>query len=526
MKKLFDKTKINQMELKNRFVRSATWEGLANPDGSCSMELTDFILELAKGQVGLIITSHTYIDKYGQGSIRQLGMYDDRLISSYKKMVEKVHKEGSKIVLQITHAGARALTKTKDNKPLGPSTLEIKDTLNCKEMTKNEIFQTIKDFQKAAVRAKKVGFDGVQIHAAHGYLLSQFLSPFFNKRKDEYGGNVRNRARLILEILQAVRSELGRQFAVLIKLNSDDFIEGGFTPEEMVRVAELLELEDIDAVELSGGMALNISKHSFSRISKDDSKKEEVYYRDAAKLYKGKISIPLILVGGIRSYELAKELVEKELADYISLCRPLIREPDLIRRWQEGDFKKAKCISCNGCFKPARAGEGLYCSPVVWKSGLQRMDSYEEKIKKYIKDNKLKAEHLSFEISCHSVGEAARAVNASAEDFVKNICLIDKEGNLIVAIVKGEDRASTKKIGKALGIERPRTANPQEILEKTGFICGGVPSFGYLATFLVDPKIMEKEEIYSGGGSEKSLIKISSQELQKANQGQVVRIRK
>lgn len=154
------------------------------------------------------------------------------------------------------------------------------------------------------------------------------------------------------------------------------------------------------------------------------------------------------------------------------------------------------------------------------------MNPYEEKIKKYIKDNNIKAEHLSFETSCHSVEEAVQAVNASAEDFVKNICLIDNEGNLIVAIVKGENRASTSKISRQLGIERPRTANLQEILQKTGFTCGGVPSFGYSATFLVDPKVMEKEVVYSGGGSEKSLIKISPQELLKANQGQVIKIRK
>ena len=154
------------------------------------------------------------------------------------------------------------------------------------------------------------------------------------------------------------------------------------------------------------------------------------------------------------------------------------------------------------------------------------MNPYEEKIKKYIKDNNIKAEHLSFETSCHSVAEAVQAINASAEDFVKNICLVDDQGNLIVAIVKGENRASTSKIGRHLGIERPRTANPQEILQKTGFICGGVPSFGYLATFLIDPKVMEKEIVYSGGGSEKSLIKIFPQELLKANQGQVIKIRK
>jgi 2,4-dienoyl-CoA reductase-like NADH-dependent reductase (Old Yellow Enzyme family) len=361
MNKLFDKTKINQMELKNRFVRSATWEGLANPDASCSKKIADMMLELAKGQVGLIITSHAYVNQYGQGSIRQLGIYDDRFISGYKEIVEKVHKEGSKIVLQITHAGGRALAQLINSKPFGPSSLKIKDILSCREITTSEIFKITEDFKMAAVRAKKAGFDGVQIHGAHGFLLSQFLSPFFNRREDEYGGSIENRARLILEILRAIRSELGRQFTVLIKLNSDDFIEGGFTPSEMVQVSIMLESAGIDAVELSGGTGFKISKYSSSRVSKIDSKEDEVYYLDAAKLYKRKISVPLILVGGIRSYELAKELVEKELVDYISLCRPLIREPNLIKRWQEGDIKKAKCISCNGCFVPARAGEGIYC---------------------------------------------------------------------------------------------------------------------------------------------------------------------
>jgi len=361
MKKLFDKTKINQMELKNRFVRSATWEGLANPDGSCSGKIADMMLELAKGQVGLIITSHAYVNKNGQAGIRQLGIYSDQLISSYIKIVEKVHREGSKIIMQIAHAGGRASAKLIKSQPFGPSSLEIKDCMMCREITKNEIFQTIGDFKNAAVRAKKAGFDGVQLHGAHGYLLSQFLSPFFNRREDEYGGSIENRARLILEIIQAIRSKLGRQFTVLIKLNSDDFIEGGFTQFEMVQVSALLELAGIDAVELSGGMALSVSKHSSSRVSKSDSKEDEVYYRDAAKLYKKKITVPLILVGGIRSYEVAKELLEKDLADYVSLCRPLIREPDLIKRWQEGDIKKATCISCNKCFVPTRAGEGIYC---------------------------------------------------------------------------------------------------------------------------------------------------------------------
>jgi prolyl-tRNA editing enzyme YbaK/EbsC (Cys-tRNA(Pro) deacylase) len=154
------------------------------------------------------------------------------------------------------------------------------------------------------------------------------------------------------------------------------------------------------------------------------------------------------------------------------------------------------------------------------------MNYYEEKIKQYIQDNHLQAEYLSFQTSCHSVEDAARSVHTSAEDFVKNICLIDDQENLIVAIVKGEDRVSLKKIGEVLGIEPPRPANPQEILEKTNYICGGVPSFGYSAIFLIDPKVMEKEMVYSGGGSEKSLVKISPQELQRANQGQIIKIRR
>jgi len=361
MDKLFDKTKINQMELKNRFVRSATWEGLANPDGSCSGKITDMMLELAKGQVGLIITSHAYVTKNGQAGIRQLGIYSDHLISSYNKIVEKVHREGSKIIMQIAHAGGRASAKLINSQPFGPSSLEIKDCMMCREITKNEIFQIIGDFKNAAVRAKKAGFDGVQIHGAHGFLLSQFLSPFFNRREDEYGGSIENRARLILEIIQAIRSELGKQFAILIKINSDDFIEGGFAQSEMVEVSALLESAGIDAVELSGGTGLKISKYSSSRVGKIDSKEKEVYYREAAKLYKKKITLPLILVGGIRSYEVAEELLEKDLVDYVSLCRPLIREPDLIKRWQEGDIKRATCISCNKCFVPTRAGKGIYC---------------------------------------------------------------------------------------------------------------------------------------------------------------------
>lgn len=154
------------------------------------------------------------------------------------------------------------------------------------------------------------------------------------------------------------------------------------------------------------------------------------------------------------------------------------------------------------------------------------MDPYEQRLVRFMHDQGIRGEHLHFEQPCHSVEQAANAAQASPEDFVKNICLVDAQGNLIVAIVKGEDRASTSRVGKVLSIEAPRTATPEEILEKSGYPCGGTPSFGYEATFLVDPRVMDKEVVYTGGGSEYSLLRISTQELHKANQGQIVRVRK
>jgi len=154
------------------------------------------------------------------------------------------------------------------------------------------------------------------------------------------------------------------------------------------------------------------------------------------------------------------------------------------------------------------------------------MDPYEEKLRTFIREYAIQAEHLSFDQSCHSVAEAARVVNASPEDIVKNICLVDAGGNAIVVILKGEDRVSISHVAQVLTIDQPRLATPQEILEKTGYPCGGTPSFGYRATFLIDPRVMEKEMVFTGGGSENSLVKVAPPELVRANAGRIVRVRK
>jgi 2,4-dienoyl-CoA reductase-like NADH-dependent reductase (Old Yellow Enzyme family) len=360
MPKLFETTTINAVTLENRFVRSATWEGLATDDGFVTDRLIDLSVQLAKGGVGLIITGHAYVSKEGQASPWQLGAHSDTVIEGLAAMVDAVHGAGGKVVLQLAHAGCRAGFGLTGLEPFGPSVMIGETGPLCRAMTQDEIFEVGEAFARAAVRAVNAGFDGVQIHAAHGYLLSQFLSPFHNKRKDAYGGGVENRARIVLEVLRKVRDAVGPDCPALIKMNSEDFVNGGFSVDDMLAVAVMLEKAGIDAIELSGGSAFS-PKYISSRPGRIESEEDEVYYREAARRYKEKVHVPLMLVGGIRSYGVAEKLLENGIADYIALCRPLIREPRLINRWRSGDMGKATCVSDNGCFTPARTGRGLSC---------------------------------------------------------------------------------------------------------------------------------------------------------------------
>jgi len=357
MNHLFEPTSINGMSLRNRFVRSATWEGLANKDGSVSQKLTEKMVELVKGEVGLIISGYSFVSPVGQSTPGQLAVYDDRFVPGLKNMVQTVRAAGGKIALQIVHGGAFADPKLTGMETVGPSS----GLVTCRPLRLEEMEGIILAFAHAARRAKEAGFDAIQVHGAHGFLLGQFLSAAFNKRADEYGGSLKNRARLLLEVVRSVREVVGSGFPLLMKLNSEDFLEGGITREESVQVARMLEKESVDAIEFSGGTLASPEKLFPARPGMLNTQDEEVYYRQAANLYKKEVSIPLMLVGGIRSYEVAGELVESGTTDYISLSRPLIVEPGLVKRWREGDRRKAECISCNACFGPAREGKGLYC---------------------------------------------------------------------------------------------------------------------------------------------------------------------
>lgn len=362
MSKLFAETRIKSMSLSNRFVRSATWEGMAGNDGSCSSRLAELTARLAEGGVGLTVTGHAYVSPEGQAGPWQIGVHDDGMIPGLARLAGETHRAGGKIALQLAHAGCYAATALTRKQALGPSPGMPGRTPDCRELSQDGIAALCRAFGEAAARARSAGFDAVQIHAAHGYLLNEFLSPFYNRRTDGYGGSVENRARIVLEVLQCVRVAVGDGYPVLIKLNSEDFVEGGLSVDDMLRVSSLLEAAGIDAIELSGGTIFASGAYSSIRQGDPDCSEKEVYYRDAAVRFKEKIGVPLMLVGGIRSFEVAEELVESGTADYVSLSRPLIREPGLVARWRDGDRKRAACLSENACRGPLLKGEGLLCA--------------------------------------------------------------------------------------------------------------------------------------------------------------------
>ena len=359
MQALFSETKINGMILSNRFVRSATWSAMATEDGSCTSHLVNLMIKLTDGGVGLIITGHAYVRKDGQAGVNQIGVYCDDHAAGLRDMVKKVHNHGGKIVLQISHAGLFANSKLTGTTAVSPSVPEGLVRANRKEMSYTDIEELINAFEAAAMRAKAAGFDGVQIHAAHGYLLSQFLSPVLNHRTDAYGGDIKNRARFLLEVFQAIRGAVGRDYPIFVKLNCQDFVDGGLLLEDSLQVGCMLADQGIDAIEISGGLP---ASGGLGPIRKGiTSEGREAYFKDEARKFKKKVSVPVILVGGIRSFQVAKGLVEDGVADYLSMSRPFIREPDLINRWKSGDLRKSTCISENSCLKAARSGSAIYC---------------------------------------------------------------------------------------------------------------------------------------------------------------------
>jgi 2,4-dienoyl-CoA reductase-like NADH-dependent reductase (Old Yellow Enzyme family) len=375
---LFEPMELGHMQIKNRFVHSATYESMATETGEVTDDLVTRYRNLAKGEVGLIIPGYLYIQPLGRGAKHQTGIHNDDMIPGLKKVVEAIHQEGSKIAFQLVHAGRQTSKAIIGQTPMGPSD-KGRDPINfgkSKKMKEEHIHEVIQAFGEATRRAVEAGADGVQIHAAHGFLINQFLSPFFNDRNDAWGGSDENRFRFLKEVVLETKKAIPEGMPVLVKLNTHDFTpQQGITPLLAAKYAGWLAEMKIDGLELSCGSAyyspmnmcrgdvpvnelvrgLPLWKKPLGKlmlkrlVGKYDL--EEGYNLEAAEIVRpvaGKV--PLFLVGGLRKASQMEEILEKGHADFISMSRPFNREPFIVKRIKEGKTDAVSCVSCNRCF--------------------------------------------------------------------------------------------------------------------------------------------------------------------------------
>jgi 2,4-dienoyl-CoA reductase-like NADH-dependent reductase (Old Yellow Enzyme family) len=363
---LFTPFTIRGLTLRNRIVRSATYDGGAEHGGFVSKWQIDLYSTLARGQVGLIVSGIFNVDSIGKASPFHNSIQADRFIEGLMSLTNAVHEHGSKIAVQLFHGGREVFRRQEalGRRALGPSTMEPNQDPyfkgSCRAMADEEIEATIEAFGAAAGRVKEAGCDAVQVHGAHAYLFSQFLSPQSNKRKDKWGGSLENRLRLHKMVYQAVRKAVGQKYPVMIKLGVEDGFSGGLKFEEGLEAAIQLAESGYDAIEVSQGLR----GHDYAQAEfrpKIVRREREAYFRTWCRQVKTKIGVPVIMVGGLRSRDLMEEIVSTGEADLVALCRPLIREPDLIASWSAGKERRATCISCNGCFDLILTGARLRC---------------------------------------------------------------------------------------------------------------------------------------------------------------------
>lgn len=345
------------MHLPNRVVRSATAEYMADAEGRPREQLKALYRELVRGGVGLIITGHMYVHPSGKANPEMTGVYTDELVPALSELAHAVHNERGRIVAQINHGGMQCSRQTVQG-TMAPSAIQA-DFLKqpAREMTPADIEFLVDAYAHAARRVKEAGFDGVQIHAAHGYLVSQFLSPFVNRRTDAWGGDLGGRMRFLGEVCRAVRAKVGPHYPVLIKLGLADLTDDGLTLSEGLQVAAALESMGLDALEISAGIGGRKSSSVRSGIC---TEADEAYFRPWAKEARQVTRLPIILVGGFRSRRVMEDVLACGDADFISLCRPLICEPDFPNRMHLGLQERSQCISGNRCW-PDEEGTGIAC---------------------------------------------------------------------------------------------------------------------------------------------------------------------
>ncbi len=385
MPALFEKSAIKSMQLKNRLVRSATVERMGDDKGLPTENLTRLYERLAKGGVGLIITGMTYVSPDGKGFPKgQSGIDRDESVDAWRALTDHVHGLGTgvRIAMQVAHCGRQTTRAATGVQPMAPS--PVKDRSNFvtpRQMTEDDIERVIEAFAQAARRVKESGFDAVQIHGGHGYLVNEFLNPYTNRRTDRWGGSLENRMRFVSEIYTRSRSLVGDDFPILIKISAYDQMfrwgKNGISPDEGVMMAERLAAMGIDGIEASCGIAEDgmsmlrgtlpvdviiddlgmfkknalmrfVFRRFGRRIMKVDPFTED-YNRSAARSIKQRVDVPVFAVGGIIRPSTMEDIVASGDADYVSLSRSLIFSPIFPKKIQEGSREPSACIHCNHC---------------------------------------------------------------------------------------------------------------------------------------------------------------------------------
>ena len=338
-------------------MRSATWDGLPDSSGAVTDDSVALYRELGRGGVGLIIGGHAFISAIGRTDPNQYGIHTDDMVPGLSRMTQEAHQGGAKIALQINHTGGYTDYLADSIVRLAVSSTERISTPH-KEMTGEEIEAIVSEFASAAVRVREAGFDAIQLHGCHCYLMSQFLSPQYNLRTDRWGGSAENRRRFHLQVIRKVRQAVGADFPILIKLGVQDDTKGSLSLAEGLVTAQQMEKEGIDAIEVSTGMS---AEDTFVRPARKGAP-EEAYFRELAAAVKRAVSVPVMAVGGIRSLEMARSIVNSGDADLISMCRPFIHEPGFVARWQREEGEPVNnCISCKRCLRYAEKGKPLQC---------------------------------------------------------------------------------------------------------------------------------------------------------------------
>lgn len=340
---VFDTLEIGSLRARNKLLRAATHDGLATPDGRPTAALAARYETLARGGVGTIITGYAYVRPDGIAHSNMIAACDDSFVEAWRPLAERMHELGARLVLQIVYGGSSCRAHPVPERILGPSALPHPKTgIVPVEATAAELVSLARCFGDAAERARAAGFDGVEVHAAHGYLLSQFLSPLFNKRGDEYGGSVEGRARLICEVVREIRARVPQEYPVLVKMNAGDGVRGGLGEEDALRAARLISCAGARAIEVSGAWR-SMCVADFGG---------EPLFADFAKRLVGAIDASVLLTGGCRALAPLERLAREGVAGF-GLCRALICEPDLPDRWRvqqvAGAVAPSRCAYCDRC---------------------------------------------------------------------------------------------------------------------------------------------------------------------------------